>query len=32
LYADKSLSETSAQLQRYFEQALVRSIDPDYQL
>jgi 1-acyl-sn-glycerol-3-phosphate acyltransferase len=32
IHADQSLSETSAKLQRYFEQTLVRSIDPDYQL
>lgn len=32
IYADNSLNETTATLQRYFEQTLVRSIDPDYQL
>lgn len=32
IHADQSLDETSASLQRYFEQTLVRSIDPGFHL
>lgn len=32
IHAEASIAETTAHLQRYFEQALVRSIDPELQL